>query len=244
MSGDLVPYVAPDLSPEVAEQRAVAIRAAIDQRADAATIREWLVLIGATVARPRPTQDDIAVMIAGMLDDDVYPTAVFNQATRSAARRAFKFWPSAAEIWDLLRPHIEAMGGELPGLDRIVRNARRAPIVPAREAFGYLDSVLATGSACVPPEVTPRRRPLRELGDVDRVTRDDPEEVKEEDAAAREWARKQLVALGVAPAAKPEPDRPAHARIATVNDAPIPAPEPSRLPPVRRRRTRGKESPP
>ena len=214
---------------EAAERRAVAIRAEIDRRPDDAVIRAWLDYVALAVARPRPTEDDIVAMI-GILLDGEYPAAVFNPTTRREAARRFKHWPSAAEVWELLAPHIEAMGVELPGLDRAVHRARY-PVAKAREAIGY-DPGPAT------PEVKLRRRPLRELGDIDRVTRDDPKEAEAEDAAARESARKQLATLaelGVVAPPRVTPDKPAPARIVTVNRKPIAKPEPSPLPPVRRR---------
>ena len=138
MSDDaLVPYAPPaELSPDAAEQRAAVIQAELNLRPDDAVVRAWLEYVAVAIARPRPTDDEI-VTLTGVLLDGEYSAAVFTPTTRREAERRFKYWPSAAEVWELLAPRIEEMGIELPGLDRIVRNAKLAPIVPAREAFGY-----------------------------------------------------------------------------------------------------------
>jgi hypothetical protein len=153
----IVPYVGP-VTPEAAEQRAVAIRTELGRRPDAAVIRAWLQYVAAGVARPKPSEDEI-VMLTGVLLDGEYPAAVFNPATRRAAAREFKFWPSAAEVWDLLKPHIEAMGIELPGLDRTVRNASLPPIRPARGSSRYLDDLLAQITASGRASASARAHP-------------------------------------------------------------------------------------
>jgi hypothetical protein len=175
----LVPYA----SPEAAEQRAVAIRQELNRRPADDVIRAWLEYVSVAVARPRPTDDEI-VTLTGILLDGEYPAAVFNPTTRREAARKFKYWPSAAEIWDLLAPHIEAMGAELPGLDRIVRNARRQPLGPAREAFGY-DPGPAT------PRPSQEARPASKL-----TTQSDAEAQRQADESQRAQLAR-LAAMGV-----------------------------------------------
>jgi hypothetical protein len=213
-----------------AEQRAIAIRAELGRRPDAGVIRAWLDYVAACVARPRPTEDEI-VLLTGVLLDGEYPAAVFNPATRRAASRRFKHWPAAAEVFELLAPEIEAMGVELPGLDRTVRNARRPPIEPAREAFGYDPGPAA-------PEVKPRGAANR------RQSEPLPIDAAEVD--------RQLAALGVTREAaaklrerKTEPEAPEYGGpgLHVVETDPASAPAPVRALPAMRKVTKPRSHP-
>jgi hypothetical protein len=88
--------------------------------------------------------------VLGISSDDLPAQVWQSEAALREAIDKFKFWPSAAEIRELLLRHAARLQREVETLDAIAKGTR-GPRGMAREAFGYLDEVIAAGAG-VPPE--------------------------------------------------------------------------------------------
>lgn len=95
--------------------------------ATSATVREWLKPLLLSVANA-PSQEDFgkrAAAIAMACGD--FPAGVWNSGTARAAMKAFKFFPSAAEVCGLLQPHADEILGRTTALRRIAATQPPAP---------------------------------------------------------------------------------------------------------------------
>ena len=214
------------LVPVAASGELAAARAEFARRADRQTVHDWLAFL-AIGARNAPASDKAFAMhvTAIMLACRDLPALVWGEEALAEACRTFEFWPAPSVLFQHLRHYATPLAGKIDRMEH--------PVSVAREAFGYLDSVLASGSACVPPEHAPhpsmpKHEPAGEL------VRIDPAEV------ARQLAALAAMDVVVPPESKPEPARP---MIVTVNRKPIAKPEPTPLAPSRPRpRSRGARS--
>jgi hypothetical protein len=166
---------------DYAEQQRLAMQPATELE-----IRRWFtalvnVLVPGAI-KPQPLFQGL-LLVCGK-----YPAACFCDETAAALIGDNTYLPSVAEMKAVLLPIADDMRGTLHGLLRIAGAGQ--PRGQAREAVGY---VLPPP----PPEVTPRRRPLRERRDPEDF---DPDDVAEQDREARANRAAQYAALGLTPA--------------------------------------------
>jgi hypothetical protein len=159
----------------------------LERPTERAMIEDWLELLRASVANP-PDDDGFArrlnavAMVCGEL-----PAPVWGKETIRAAVKAFKFWPSVAEVFELLDAHRKRLLAELRALDRIA-NAVHGP-VGARES---------TVPYPLPPPPQPRKAGPREPCDDDLITIE-----PKVDPATREEARARLAEIAAKRAGQP-----------------------------------------
>lgn len=118
----------PSLRAEADAERA-RVKAAM-QPADPAAIVRWLAPLATLVANA-PTGEDLRSKCQAMaivLSD--LPGSLFTPRTQREAAQTFKFWPSAAEVHDLLAPQAKAMAARIIALDKLLR----MPAAPQRQA--------------------------------------------------------------------------------------------------------------
>jgi hypothetical protein len=108
----------------------------------AGIVRHWLDALAMGVRNP-PSEEEIAMRVAAvtsMLSD--LPVGVWTKDTLERAGRAFKFWPSVADLNDLLRPVADSLARRHRNAERVaaagVANVRP---VSAEQERAYIDQV-------------------------------------------------------------------------------------------------------
>ena len=117
-----------------AAEAAARLRAAYDQPADRDTVQQWLELLAASVASPPTSAKEFDKRLSAImfLCGDL-PAECWGPETLRKAQATFKFWPSVAEIWELLKPHADRLAAEIDAFDRMA-NADPRGVRGAREA--------------------------------------------------------------------------------------------------------------
>jgi len=90
-------------------------------------VREWLAPVASAVRNP-PAADDFekrAAVIAAVCQD--LPAAVFTPQTQREACSKFQFWPSAADVFELLESHAKPMRDTLSALEALANAPVQAP---------------------------------------------------------------------------------------------------------------------
>ncbi len=121
------------------------------QRADSAPMRQWLTTLNAAVRNPQPEAELLRLRLPAItLATSDLPAAAWNRETLRSAMEKFQFWPSAAEIREVLADWTRAqtpasvrMGGEtaighaverIAGPDRHSRTPEEIEAVKAKLA--------------------------------------------------------------------------------------------------------------
>lgn len=103
----------------------------------------WLRAINAAVRNPQPEEAFMAwaVTVAGVVCHDI-PQATLIPATQREAVQSFAFFPSAADVYKLLRPHAAPLLAAKAALDRLAAAPEEAPSVKP-ESQAERDAILA-----------------------------------------------------------------------------------------------------
>ena len=105
-------------------------------------IFNWLIGVNNVLTQGKP-RGDVLTRAANYLDVLAeIPEVCFNSGTRQDAQAAFKWFPSAAEVYDLLRPHALALHGKRHALRTllgapaaIIEKPAQKPSVEIRDAI-------------------------------------------------------------------------------------------------------------
>ena len=108
-------------------------------------------MLATTVANPPASEDAFEARLAGIafVCGDL-PAEVWSSEALKTATGRFKFWPSAPELDEVLRPIADAMEAEIKALDRIAGADPATagwPTGPAREVDGALCVAAAAEAA-------------------------------------------------------------------------------------------------
>jgi hypothetical protein len=157
-------------------------------------ICRWLMMLAEMLGNRAPKLSDAVMqMTCRTLARDL-PAVCWEDDTLMTVLLTETHWPAIPRLKELLGPIADEVRRKVGALDDIAKADPTGPRFragPAREAIGY---VLPPP----PPEVTPRRRSLRERGDDDIGHAD----AVEQDRAARARALAQFTALGLTPEAQ------------------------------------------
>lgn len=106
----------------------------MSERASAAHVTDWVNKLAAGVNQA-PSEDDMPLRITAirMACADL-PVGVWNKETLAEALRTFEWWPSAAKVYGLLKPHADRLASTLAALRRIVDAQPALPAPAPREA--------------------------------------------------------------------------------------------------------------
>lgn len=125
----LTQQLAQDVAAE-ARRRLDGIQAAMQQRAEPETIRQWVIRVISLIGHPTDA-DQIAFKVAALTDllGDVPRRCLTKRSAGEVARR-FRFFPSAADLLATIQPEAEGLERERQRLRAVIARASPPPPRP------------------------------------------------------------------------------------------------------------------
>jgi hypothetical protein len=120
---------------------------------------EWASPINSAVRNPQSREDFLTRLEAWAQAFADMPAACFNAQTQREAMQAFKFWPSVSEVFDLLKPHRDAMEATQAALKELAQIAAQPEPALAKPRSVKVCEDVAAGFRALKEEMGPLPRP-------------------------------------------------------------------------------------
>ena len=146
-------------------------------RPDTAPMRQWLTTLNAGVRNPQPEAELLRLRLPAItLATSDLPATAWNRETLRAAMERFQFWPSAAEIREVLadwtreqRPATVRMGAETAIGHAVERIAGSEQAGRTPEQIEHVKAQVAALKAEMAADATTGERPKPKAAYLDRI---------------------------------------------------------------------------